>query len=1081
MKKTLVLLFFNFSLLTCFAHSWQKADSLRDIYINQQVFDTALIYAEKAAELVKDEFSEMDTLYADMLLGLLYVNYYLGKPAEAIKYGEKEKNIRLKIKGNLDTKYNDCLNNLAEIYGGMGKYDKAFPLSIEALENTEISLGKEHSKYGYRLNNLAELYRQTGEYDKAISLLKESLENTENSLGKDSYEYGVRLNNLALSYRGIGEYNKALPLYIKALENTEKTLGKNHPWYGIALANLATLYGTIGQYDKALILFLESLENTKNALGKNHPWYGYRLNNLAELYRETGKFDKAISLYIESIENAELNFGKNHPSYASRLSNLALMYSQLGQYDNALPLYKESIEITKNALGSDHPEYAVSLNNLGELYYRMGKHEKALSLFLENVEIVKNSLGKEHFAYARGLNNLAGLYQEIGKPEKAMPLYQVALENIKNSLGKDHAYYGNILNNLAESYWLMDSIDKSLALYDKSLENVEKSLGENHLWYAGRANSIAGLYYQTNHYEKALELYIKSNNSNLHNIDRAFAFLSESQKENYIKTISNNFSSSQSFYSNYAKTKPEIGGKSYNIELATKGLILRSGIQMRQSILNSGDIKVLEKYDEWVKIRSGLASQYSLSVAERNDDMIISMEKDAQILESELTRLSSSFQQVTALGNVNWQDIQKQLSSNEYAVEFASFNYRHKNTWTDSIKYIAIVLGYNYKHPEIIKLCEQRQLDSLINKGNLDDFSYVNNLYKGIGSSLHLKEGEIEYGDRLYKLVWEPLTSYIEEGSTVYFAPSGSLHQIAFAAVPYQDNQRLSDVYDLRQLSTTAMLLEKEDDLLFNSIALFGGINYEVEENELLAIAENIQPQTEFISRSLPDDIDRGNINWTYLPGTLYEVETISYLANKNNYNTTLYTGNNALEENFKILSGKNSPDIVHIATHGFYFSDQVESENEERELQDKSVFQISDDPLNRTGLLFAGANHTWRGELFPGGIEDGILTAYEVSNVSLLNTDLVVLSACETGLGDIRGSEGVFGLQRAFKAAGAKYLLMSLWKVPDNETAMFMEYFYKQIFSGESVSDSFRKAQDFMKNKFPLEPYKWAAFVLVK
>jgi len=274
------------------------------------------------------------------------------------------------------------------------------------------------------------------------------------------------------------------------------------------------------------------------------------------------------------------------------------------------------------------------------------------------------------------------------------------------------------------------------------------------------------------------------------------------------------------------------------------------------------------------------------------------------------------------------------------------------------------------------------------------------------------------------------------------------------------------------QLSSTAVLLQQSK---FNntpeSIALFGGINYEAVTEELLAKAKNLRSRQEFVSRSISSEADRGSSNWGYLPGTLQEVNAIENIAKKKKVTSTKFTGNAAIEEQFKSLKGNNSPRIIHISTHGFFFEDAEQGEH----------YNAAKNPLNRAGLLFAGANTTWQGKTTTDGIDDGILTAYEATNVTFGNTQLVVLSACETGLGEIKGSEGVFGLQRAFKNAGAEYIIMSLWKVPDAETAEFMEYFYKKLFGGESIPDAFRKTQNYMKKKYPDDPYKWAAFVLVR
>ena len=219
------------------------------------------------------------------------------------------------------------------------------------------------------------------------------------------------------------------------------------------------------------------------------------------------------------------------------------------------------------------------------------------------------------------------------------------------------------------------------------------------------------------------------------------------------------------------------------------------------------------------------------------------------------------------------------------------------------------------------------------------------------------------------------------------------------------------------------------------------------------------------------------------MEGSLSEVENIAFEAKKSSLSTKVFSGKYAVEENFKTLNGDNSPNILHIATHGFFFPDlqQTENENISINLSEYNSFKLSDNSLNRAGLLFTGANAAWSRESIPEGVEDGILTAYEVSHVPLPNTKLVVLSACETGLGEIKGSEGVFGLQRAFKTSGVEYLLMSLWQVPDYETAEFMEEFYKNLFLSNDIEGNFVTTQNYMKKKYLKDPYKWAAFVLMR
>ncbi len=262
---------------------------------------------------------------------------------------------------------------------------------------------------------------------------------------------------------------------------------------------------------------------------------------------------------------------------------------------------------------------------------------------------------------------------------------------------------------------------------------------------------------------------------------------------------------------------------------------------------------------------------------------------------------------------------------------------------------------------------------------------------------------------------------------------------------------------------------------------MYGGIEYNADTTALKEVAVAYHSSNE-ISRSLPDDLERsGSIQ--YLPGTQQEVQEIKQQANKANASVTLLSGINATEESFKALNGQSSPSVLHIATHGFFFPDPKEDKRDsiQRKFESSAkVFRQSDNPLFPSGLLFAGANNAWQGKSI-NGIEDGIVTAYDVSNMYLPNTKLVVLSACETALGDIQGSEGVYGLQRAFKIAGAQNLVMSLWKVPDAETSEFMQQFYSNIFNKQSVSDAFYHAQTAMKNKYRSEPSKWAAWILVR
>ncbi|HPG73774.1 MAG TPA: CHAT domain-containing protein, partial [Bacteroidales bacterium] len=257
----------------------------------------------------------------------------------------------------------------------------------------------------------------------------------------------------------------------------------------------------------------------------------------------------------------------------------------------------------------------------------------------------------------------------------------------------------------------------------------------------------------------------------------------------------------------------------------------------------------------------------------------------------------------------------------------------------------------------------------------------------------------------------------------------------------------------------------------------FGGVSYAADERLAEHLSQHYGVDADSLLQAFNSGVPQNTAAaWKFLPGTLSEVFHIADQLAANNREPILFTGAAASEEQFKKLTGSMAPQILHVATHGFAIP--IESKKTAYQIFENS-FVENNNPLFRTGLLLAGASRIWDKAPAIPGIEDGILTAYEVSNLDLRNTRLVVLSACETGLGDVKGSEGVYGLQRAFKMAGVPYVIASLWPVPDKETAVFMQLFYKNLLKTKDVRTAFAKTQKSMRKKY--EPYYWAAFVLVE
>jgi len=477
-------------------------------------------------------------------------------------------------------------------------------------------------------------------------------------------------------------------------------------------------------------------------------------------------------------------------------------------------------------------------------------------------------------------------------------------------------------------------------------------------------------------------------------------------------------------------------------------------------------------------MKQQLAKLNSLPAKDRYQD-VAAIEEQANTLEKELVSKSADFNNENELFNQDWTSIKKNLKENEAAIEFTKVNYRLLKP--DSIKddeyaYVALIIRPESKQPEMVQLVKEQTLQNLVNKKGSSTSDLIAGLYsRGIQP---LNTNVQIAGDSLFTMIWKPMLPFLKGVKTVYYAPEGMLHQIAFSAIPNTKDTLLSDMYDIRCVASTAVLTDVKASIgKPNNLYLFGGIAYDADTTQIKKLAVQYQKKNNdelAMSRSFNADNTRGS-SWVYLPGTLTEVQNIQSLSEKQKIKTTVYSGDNATEETFKSLSGKASPDVIHIATHGFFFPN---IEKKEKQTGEESVYRMNEDPLFRSGLLLAGANYSWKGKPI-AGVEDGILTAYEVGNLNLENTKLVVLSACETGLGDIKGSEGVYGLQRAFKMAGAKYIIMSLWQVPDKETVEFMKLFYTNWFAIGDIRKAFTETQRTMRKKYV--PYYWAAFVLVE
>ncbi len=965
---------------------------------------------------------------------------------------------------------------MANYKEGIGNYAEAIRLGTEALEIREKILGKEHRDYAQSLNNLARYNKDIGNYTEAIRLVTEALEIREKVLGKDHPYYAQSLNDLANYNENIGNYAEAIRLGTEALQIREKVYGKESSDYAMSLDNLVIRNYYICNYTEALRLGKELLEIHNKVFGTENSAYATVLSNLAEINYKEGNYTQAIQLVTEALKIKERLNGKNNSDYALSLINLAAYITDLGNYTEAMRLDYEALKIWENTLGKESNYYASTLNGLANSYSYLGNDTMAICLQTEALEIHGKVLGKESSDYAVSLTNLANYKCHIGNYTDAISIGTQAMEIFKKVLGSDNPYYAMSLVNLAEFNNKLGNYSEAIQLAIQSKEIFEKILGKEHPYYAESLRDLALFNFQNGQYGVTTDYAIEATQVQNKIVNSTFADLTANERNLFWKMYSDWYEKDLPKYTYYIQND-SLTVTAYDGTLLSKGLLLNSEIEMSKLLTESGDTAVVAKYEE---LKSNRAV-FNKMVENRYDNLqtitdtvaraeykvqldakIDSLERRLQMRERELVQESKVYGDYTKNLSISWKQVQEKLGDNDVAIEFLNFGVNN-----DSIMYVALTLTKDDDVPHLIPLFEKSELDSLSKS------DYYNT-------------------SELAGLVWKPLGTVIKGKENIYFAPAGELHNIAIESIPCYDGEGLmSDKWNLYRLTSTRELALIKDKNEVKDAYVYGNLKYDMDVKDLEYNDKKYgdkKRSVDWETVNIADSLDlRGAQILTPLPATKEEVESIDNSLKSQHINSTLLTDTVGTESSFKALTGQR-PSVLHIATHGFFWN-----ESQAKEMNIKATSMLSDNNnnnkyvedkmLTRSGLFLAGAANAFRKDAkIPEGVDDGILTAKEISVLDLRGLDLVVLSACETGLGEITG-DGVFGLQRGFKKAGAQTLMMSLWKVDDNATQMLMSQFYSNLANGENKFEALKEAQQYVRttdNGKYSNPMYWAAFILL-
>lgn len=1043
-------------------------------YNDKQDWNNSLKYWLKSLETIIDDNPDTKSL----IYTKIAENYSnMGDRKNALKYQELAMSVSASPSSSSFI-VNDEVRNIIDIFNknigkdGSQKDDQRFE-AIKLLNQGILLAQNEHFKdaadtlrqalsifegtdeidnYYYTLKWLCHVYRGLG-YVEAYYDVKEKIRRAveEDCITNPTIKLYI-LSQYGEFLREEGEIENAILVAEKSGKIAIDLLGLSNSEIFPYLYTLCSLYLDKGELAKSrdLIDRMKSL-NLECKVDKSD----YYAAILLESYwmQCSGKIGEMIQLlekHADEIE-AENDFVKMKSHMYAALGSA---YASLGNFQKALLYDKKVLDIDKTLYGEDSPNYATALVNLSEMYAVNGSHDKSMELTGIALGIYERMYGKNNSKYIKCLQKLAGQYI-YSNPTKSNELYKECSSLWESLYGQNSKEYAECL--------IFSNLDLSLNPASSSISNVKKgieilnTLGlANEEFYQGYLSFYCTMLYVSHDYKNLYTAASELLNATRSYIYYNFLIMPENQRESLWNAVKQNVNGIEQYaaeYSNYAVANNdytlinEFSRLAYDARLLKKGLLLTSSRNIEDVIANLDNPRINVIIDEI------LVNRNKLSGTSIGSDDYETIERTINNLERELLKLIAEKGDFMKFCTTKWQDIQDVLMPGEVAIEFFSFPCQ------DDKQYGMSFVG-SEGDPVTFTLFMESELNKFLN----DDITTYD--YQNPG---------------LYKTIWSVLDvfSEIKNAHTIYFSADGKLNIIAVENLCDSTGLLASDKKNIIRLSSTRELLNRfshSSDLSHldgnSKVVLYGGLDYNADLSQhnrnasSSSSSQSISPAVQVAQRAFSNRAG-------YLHGTLKEVESLS--RQMWHSNVSLYTGSDGTEQSVNDMAATN-PNLLHIATHGFYFDES----NSNYPSNETAQISTESRAMRESGLLFSGANHKLLGECIDDEDNDGVLTAEEISNISLLNTDLVVLSACETGLGSI-SDEGIFGLQRGFKLSGVSSIIMALWKVDDEATKELMNSFYISLLSGSSKVEALKEAQEKIRKTPGFEdPEYWAAFILL-
>lgn len=1018
-----------------------------------------------------------------------------GRHENSYQYLTEILDIKKNLYGEESPQYNLSKVKMANYYVDFTeKFAEALEIyntSWDKIVKKEIHEG--HLDYVDILDHQAVFYEENDQYAKASEILDVALEASRRKYDNLDVEYAIELDKIANLQFKIGQYAEAeknIGEALQILEKADKDLAGGY--YAQSLITQATLFAIKGEYDEAESNINKSEKLQRSGI-RTVETSGIEIEDeLAEVYVDIGRYRDAEKLIEEDLKKKQKRFGANSRHLSDPLILKARLKMILGDYTMAEQIANRAYTITKDIFGEQSSKITPSLVTLAKINTTIGDYDAAETQLQKVIEIRENQFGRDHIDVARAVSDLAlvRFYNDAPTLE-VEDLFLRAERIIGKKLGGSNPNYAEVLKNLAIVYVAERRFDEAFVYLEDAANIWDRRIGRRNNINAATINMLRGdIYYSQRQYGEALGYYDKAKGiyesffskshpeyvKSLSKISKAyfmqgdikrsqaaieevlanysvfikeyFPSLSEREKAKFWNTIKQDYEFYNTIVINYSGKNGELIGALYNNALLTKALLLSSSIKVRQRILSSGNVELIATYREWEAKKETLTQVLSMStdqLAQAGIDGNV-LQVEVEDLEKRLSQQSEDFSSGFESKVVTWEDVQGALKPNEVALEMVRFRVFDHSFSKDSIMYAVMYVKNDSKStPGLILLKNGKDMESKYLK-----------LYR---NSIKFRIED----PKSYDHFWRPIQDVIGNPGRIYVSADGVYNQLNLEAIKLEDGSYVLD-------RSNIVLVSNTKDLFYDKITT----NVVQEANT----AEMFGNPTYYVSSKPgawtgrattrggnPDVIGQ-------LPGTEKEVTELKDLLRNDGWVTTDHKEQQATEQAIKAM---DNPKIFHIATHGFFQPD-ADLSAEDIAMNENLAAQ---NPLLKTGLLMAGAGDILNETTSNFNLDDGILTAYEAMNLNLDKTDLVVLSACETGLGEIQAGEGVYGLQRAFLVAGARTIIMSLFKVSDEATQKLMVKFYSKWLETGDKRASFIEAKQEIRDEYK-DPIFWGPFIMI-